>query len=277
VGNAVYSTLDMAHRFLSPSLRTGDLTPLRLCWLRARTLGRRRRPGSFRLPFGRVRYLDAWGLQYTYHELFVERAYDVAGLGHRPRILDCGANIGLATVRFKQLYPAARVIAFEADPAIAAVLKANVAALGLSDVEVVAAAVSDRAGRAPFEPDGNLAGAIAERGRQAVECVRLADWIDGPVDLLKLDIEGGEYDVIRDLRASGALEAVGAVICEAHGRAADPCALGELWNDLAGAGFLVVPRWAEAGHFLPGPPATTPFASVAGADFLAHIYAWRPD
>src|SRR5438045_4004967 len=37
-----------------------------------------------------------------------------------PRILDCGANVGLASLYWKRTHPGARITAFEADPKIAA-------------------------------------------------------------------------------------------------------------------------------------------------------------
>ena len=47
-----------------------------------------------------------------------------------PRILDCGANVGLASLFFRRLYPQARITAFEADPALFAILEANLDANG---------------------------------------------------------------------------------------------------------------------------------------------------
>ena len=58
-----------------------------------------------------------------------------------PRILDCGANVGLASLFFKRRYPAARITAFEADPALFAILDANLRANGAADVEARHAAL----------------------------------------------------------------------------------------------------------------------------------------
>jgi hypothetical protein len=49
-----------------------------------------------------------------------------------------------------------------------------------------------------------------------VNAVRLSEWITGPVDLLKLDIEGAEVAVIRDLEASGKLKFVRNMVIEYH-------------------------------------------------------------
>ena len=60
-----------------------------------------------------------------------------------PRILDCGANVGLASLYFKRLYPQARITAYEADPDIYQCLRNNLRRNGASDVETIQAAGVD--------------------------------------------------------------------------------------------------------------------------------------
>lgn len=52
-------------------------------------------------------------------------------------ILDCGGNIGMSVIWFKQRYPRARITVFEADPQTADLLEENVRTLGLASVTVV--------------------------------------------------------------------------------------------------------------------------------------------
>ena len=85
--------------------------------------------GHFQFPFGDLRYVDALVLKYQYREIFIGRGYDFACSHDSPLILDCGGNIGLSVVWFKQRYPKSRVMVFEADPSIAEVLKSNMAVL----------------------------------------------------------------------------------------------------------------------------------------------------
>ena len=47
-----------------------------------------------------------------------------------PRIIDCGASIGLTSCYFKHLYPKSDIVAFEPDPRVFEVLKRNCAVLG---------------------------------------------------------------------------------------------------------------------------------------------------
>ena len=64
--------------------------------------------GHFQFPFGDLRYVDALVLKYQYREIFIQRGYDFACSHDSPLILDCGGNIGLSVVWFKQRYPQSR-------------------------------------------------------------------------------------------------------------------------------------------------------------------------
>ncbi|MBI3690708.1 MAG: FkbM family methyltransferase, partial [Mycolicibacterium aromaticivorans] len=114
-----------------------------------------------------------------------------------PRIVDCGANIGLATLYFKLHHPAARVLCFEPNPGCFALLKKNVETNQLADVTLVEAACGRENGKVAFFADPEFSPqSSARRGRSArgvaceVKQVRLSDYLDGDVDLLKLDVEG---------------------------------------------------------------------------------------
>lgn len=89
---------------------------------------------AFRFPFGPVRYTATGAMLSLYREIFLGRGYEVAGLGDAPVILDCGGNIGLSVIWFKQRYPRARITVFEADPQTADLLDENVRVLGLTSV-----------------------------------------------------------------------------------------------------------------------------------------------
>jgi FkbM family methyltransferase len=125
---------------------------------------------------------------------------------------------------FKKVFPRARVIGFEPDKNTFELLSRNVAENGLSDVSLHNVAVSSRTGEAPFFSNSQTPGSlvmslsrerIAGEARQ-VPCVALSSFVHGPVDLLKMDIEGAEMDVMRELAASEALKNVRAIIMEYH-------------------------------------------------------------
>ncbi len=60
---------------------------------------------------------------------------------------------------------------------------------------------------------------LATEGREiSVKAGLLSEYIDGPVDLLKLDIEGSEFDVMQELAARGKIAHIARMIIEYHHR-----------------------------------------------------------
>ena len=75
----------------------------------------------------RVRYLDPAGFWQAYHEIFMRQVYFFRSDSDSPVIVDCGANLGLATLYFRTLYPRSVVEAFEPDPVTFKILEENIA------------------------------------------------------------------------------------------------------------------------------------------------------
>ncbi|MBI1367291.1 MAG: FkbM family methyltransferase [Planctomycetes bacterium] len=158
----------------------------------------------------------------------------------KPRILDVGANIGVSVLYFKQQYPGARITAIEADRNIAEVLRHNVASAGLNDVEVVHAAVTVEGDSVTFVNEGIEGGHISyggvgNGGGMTVPAVRLQSYLEEPVDLLKLDIEGAEIDVMPACKHL--MGNVKRLFVEFHSPAKEPQRLAEFMNLLAECGF----------------------------------------
>jgi FkbM family methyltransferase len=127
-----------------------------------------------------------------------------AGVGTAPRILDVGANIGMFGVFALDRWPGARITAFEPDPDNLRVLRRTVAANDVGDRwEVVGRAVSNAPGELSFVPDLRAEAHIAdahETGTITVPTVDFYDWQSDGVDLVKMDIEGGEWAILSDPR-----------------------------------------------------------------------------
>ncbi|SRR5579862_276287 len=234
----------------------------------------RRTPGEFSFPFGTVSFVDAMSLQGQYREIFIDRIYEFSGDGQSPRILDCGGNIGMSVIWFKQRYPRSRITVFEADPRIADVLHRNVARL--DGVEVIRGAVWTEAGFVRFEPDSADGGRVSgSEQSKPVPAVSLADAIVEDIDFLKMDIEGAEYAVLADLHEKGKLDRVKRIACEIHGRKDDGAGLGRLFSALGRAGFQLTIAWGGASPAIVGAPEPTPFPAVVDGKFLLHLYAWK--
>jgi FkbM family methyltransferase len=229
-------------------------------------------PSTATIAGRRVRLEDAASFLVDVEEIFRRGVYDFVPANASPRILDCGANIGLATIYFKLRFPAARVTAFEPDPALCDALRANVATFAFAAVEVRQEAVWTAATTLEFVREGAHSGRVAwgnERGPLlAVPAVRLRDLLTAPVDLLKLDIEGAETEVLCD--CASALDNVTALFVEYHSRAGDVQTLDVVLRILAGAGFRY--------HVTPAQVAPRPFVERPlshGFDLQLNVYAFR--
>jgi len=266
-----------ARRWLAPSPETA-------AWRHACRLAEqtpRYTRGRITLAEYDLEYPDLLTLCPQWHEIFVAGALDFRAPTDAPRILDCGANVGLATLYCKRRYPAARITAFEADPAIANLLESNLRRNGAADVEVRRAAVWTSSGDVPFRAEGADSGAIAGavpagRGPMVtVPAVRLADVIARePIDLLKLDIEGAEGAVLADCAA--ALAGVRAIVMDLHefdpARRRSP----EILEGLRAAGFAYAV--ADLVDMPDRPPVAgddTPFPRRALC-WAMTVRAWRP-
>lgn len=125
--------------------------------------------------------------------------------------------------------PCAQVTCFEPNPAARAVLEKNIETNGWKkDVQVFPYALGKEKGTVDFFVEGKVAtssgGSVAHYLKSdirtlnsySVEVDTLSQYIDGPVDLLKIDIEGSEFEVLEELVAKQKLQQVAALQIEYH-------------------------------------------------------------
>lgn len=232
-------------------------------------------PRTFRFPWGPFEYLSAGNVLAQYREIFVLQQYAFECEKIAPVIVDCGGNVGMSVVWFKQRYPRSTVFVYEADPLIAQVLTRNVTRLGLSDVTVNQLAVWISSGTMGFQRRGPDAGSLSKDAECLVKTVRLADCLPERVDLLKMDIEGGEFEVLRDLHESNALKRVKRLILECHVTAEVMDAFVHLLAMLRESGMSFVIGSAHPKRRLGDHAIPAPFPGVQGGQFLLELYAWR--
>jgi FkbM family methyltransferase len=185
-------------------------------------------------------------------EVFYEHQYEpppavaalLDGLGRPPAILDLGANVGYFTVFASVRFPGSRIVAFEPDAANVQVMRRTIEANGL-DCELVEAAASTRDGEVPFSSGGFTLSRI-ESGGDPVPAVdillRLREF-----DLAKVDIEGGEWELLADGRFGEA--APPALVLEFHTHLAPPDADAKRLLEAAGYSIERRLRFGE-GHGL---------------------------
>lgn len=183
--------------------------------------------------------------------------------------------MGLSVLVFKRAYPAARITGFEPDPAIFALLQENLGRNGLNDVRLVNAGLSGIAGEVSFTPDGSAGGQENTPGEGIrVRMERLSDWLDEPVDFLKLNIEGEELPVLREVAARGRLRQVRELVLEYHGWASGEQRLGEILNLLDREGFRYLVHDLDAETCGASKP---PFRLTPSTTWFCLVYARRWD
>lgn len=152
--------------------------------------------------------------------LFVRREYLT---GSKPaRILDLGGNIGAAAIYFHCCYPDAEIVSVEPLPANVEMLKMNWEANGIKG-RILQAAVAHEAGEAQFYVgDVDCSSLIARPGIEkqsiTVKLVTIPDIMQqmgwDEIDLMKIDIEGGEVPLFR--ASAGWAPKVAVMIGELH-------------------------------------------------------------
>jgi FkbM family methyltransferase len=195
---------------------------------------------SFSAPF--------WFL-HSIEEIFVEEVYKFESTRNPLTIIDCGANIGLSVLYFKINHPSARLIAFEADPQIFNVLKTNVGKYSFDDVDLRNAAIWNENTTLRFSSEGSVGGKIDLDSNQAanmveVPAVRLRDILEAQqVDFLKIDIEGAEFEVLKDCK--DLLYNVGNLFIEYHTMPEAPQHLHTIlqWVNEAGFNYYIREAW----------------------------------
>lgn len=151
---------------------------------------------------------------WTAVEVFGRDCYRLgsAGMPASPTVVDVGANIGAFALAVSASRPRAHVSAYEASPAAVAALQANVAANGAGDrVSVHHCAVIGAPERGTVwlnEQQGDLCTSSVVLTDQA--CPAATHRVEVPattlgavlrshpngVDLLKMDVEGAEYEIV---------------------------------------------------------------------------------
>lgn len=147
----------------------------------------------------------------TLAEVFYHRFYDppptVAGIiGEPSQILDLGANIGLFGAFAAARWPQSRISAYEPDPQNAALLERTVSANALAERwRLERAAAGTRDGEVRFAGGLDVDSHVLDTGaedRPGMLTVPLRDVLAevSAADLVKMDIEGGEWDILYDQR-----------------------------------------------------------------------------
>ncbi len=188
----------------------------------------------------KIKIADACTFLGGVREIFDREIYEFQPNTSSPFIVDCGANIGLSVIYFKQLFPDAIIEAFEPDPEIFDILKFNINSFQFEEVTVFQKAVWSENGIITFRQEGGFSGRIPKPEDKdnliEVPCVDLSEiLLKKPVDFLKIDIEGAEYEVLLSCRK--ALSNVKNIFIEYHSHITERQTLHEVLEILQANGF----------------------------------------
>jgi FkbM family methyltransferase len=180
-----------------------------------------------------------------------------------PRLLDVGGNVGMFGIYALGRWPGARVHSFEPDPANLPILRRVIAANRLQERwTITEAAVANEAGRLAFVSglfaESQLVG-VDDPATRSPESASVEDGvrIEVPVvdlfgedlgaDLLKIDIEGGEWSILTDERFATVPAA--AIVLEWHASGCpDGDARATALAALSRAGFTQTRETEDFGH-----------------------------
>lgn len=147
------------------------------------------------------RVSDYWDLV-ALQEVFLERIYDFSKVAEVPAtILDIGGHIGSFSVLARSHFPETPITIFEPMAGNHALLVRNLAANNVNAV-VHNVAVSNFDGPLRMSGCAGIGARLDKDGAESVNVVRLSGMLDlrnaGPL-LMKLDVEGAEFDVFDDI------------------------------------------------------------------------------
>lgn len=174
-------------------------------------------------------HFDDRHFEWLVHGIFTKREYEWQTQKQAPVIVDFGSNVGASVGFFKSLYPNARIFAYEPHPQAFALLQENIRLNHLTKVQAFQRAVvgsRTRQKRIPFyiSPTSVLSTRYQDQTypesfsytRHLVATAPFAGIMAKAkyIDLLKIDIEGGEYELIPDILRFH--HKIGEIIFELH-------------------------------------------------------------
>lgn len=237
----------------------------------------RRVPGKIELEGLEWEFPDLHSFYHQCHQIFLQPTYKLENGVQIKKIFDGGAHSGLASLMWSHLYPGVEIDAFEADQEIFDHLQNNIQRWGLKNVETNNQAVWSHNQGMSFTKTNDDSGFISkpQENEVSVSTRRLRDLIvENKYDLVKLDIEGAEFEVIED--CSEVLEAVPYWIVEIHhfpylSTSSNPFSLVQKFKDLGfeiGLSDFHNATWIEDEQ-------KVPFSGLPSKHYVVTLYAWK--
>lgn len=225
-------------------------------------------------PWGFLKAPMPWNTMPQIRDIFVNEQYRCAFDSPPKRILDCGGNVGLSVLYFTKMFDDVKVEVYEADPILAATIQNNCQTAGVANrVTVSAIAVAGKTGFLRFQSSGDDSGHISTNG-ELIPCVDIAEIVGDELDLLKMDIEGSEFDCIERLAECGKLGIPKRIVTEIHLENNDADRLSRILYLMKNSGFTLALR-GDFGDWTGQAIQSSPFHTVGRNKSFIHLYAWK--
>jgi len=164
----------------------------------------------------------------AFEHVFINDEYGFS-LARQPAVIvDAGANVGMSAAYFSLRYPTAKIIAIEPEPTNFDVLRRN--AELFPSIIPINAALWNHEGSVQIQDGGggNWGMRVVDvnvSSSATIPCTTLGNLLEQQgidrVDLLKLDVEGAEYEIFET--ASAWINRVGVIVAELHDRFRPGC------------------------------------------------------
>lgn len=232
-----------------------------------------RKPGSIILYDRLFLYHHGNAFFDSYYEIFKKKIYQFEAGSKKAVIIDCGANMGLSILYFSKNYPEAEIIAFEPDKTVLPCLEKNIYSQELKNVILHKKAVWIENTALKFYTDNGMGGRIdmeySGQKPETVEAVRLKNFLSRPIDMLKIDIEGAEYHVLKD--CEDRLHHVNHIFIEYHSVIKEEQFLGEILQILKRNNF----RYHLGESFSKKKPFVDQILVCERFDLAINIFAYK--
>lgn len=144
-------------------------------------------------------------------DIVLKRQYHFISSKSAPKIIDCRANIGMMTLFYKVFYPRSLILAFEPDPDAFKLLEKNLKQNKIRNVKTFNACLSQknlimRSRQVGDLLYGSMHPKKDDKDSTEVRSVKLSDLLSNDVyDVVRIDVGGGEWEIINDLQQTNTL------------------------------------------------------------------------
>ena len=196
---------------------------------------------------------NALSTQFLLKEIFYQGVYKpFVKIKEEAIIIDAGANIGMAALYLQNAVKVVNMICIEPDADNFLMLKKNLS-IGNAKHELVAAALSTNNGTISFEKKDNLSSLNKkfhgpEPGDELVNAISLLPYLTMKPALIKMDIEGAEWEILEQIISQKKLQAAPYWMIEFHEIDQHKTAFATIKNAFAKLNFEVKKR-GDVWHF----------------------------